>query len=511
MRRHRVRALGAAIAGRCRRTPAGEPRRRERYLGAGPPWYLTLFGRDSLISAGMLIPVDPQLAAGTSRALAAAGKGPTSTPTTAEQPGKIPHELRAEVADHGGGLVLPAGLLRHSRRDPAVDHHAPQGLALGHARRRGPGAAAEPPESAHLDAGTTRTRTATASSSTSTSPATAWPTRAGRTPTTRCSGRTARSPRRPIALCEVQGYAYAAAIAGAELLTAFGLEGADEWRRVGRRTSESASASTFWVDGYPAIALDGDEATRRRTGVQHGPPARHRASSTERRRPRSPTSGRSADLDSGFGLQNVVHGNDPVQSARLPHRQRLAARHRDGGPGPVRRRPGRGRDVVRATACSMPPKRSTTGCRSCTAEAAARRRARRRRTRCRAGRRPGQPPRRSRWLSPRWGSHRTCRTDTLDITRPRDALEVPAGVRLRLGRQLSLELTDGELTVRTHGELHRERRLDDLELMSSVQDALRAATDGDASGRCRRPGTAATVRRPRCERKRRPTASAPTA
>jgi glycogen debranching enzyme len=95
----------------------------DRYLGAGPPWYLTLFGRDSLISSGMLIPVDPGLAAGTLRALAAR-QGTKVDPESAEQPGKIPHELRAEVADHGGGLVLPAAVLRNARRDPALDHHA---------------------------------------------------------------------------------------------------------------------------------------------------------------------------------------------------------------------------------------------------------------------------------------------------------------------------------------------------------------------------------------------------
>ena len=69
----------------------------DRYLGAGPPWYLTLFGRDSLISAGMLIPVDPELAAGTLRALAN-WQGTKVDIETAEQPGKIPHELRAETA-----------------------------------------------------------------------------------------------------------------------------------------------------------------------------------------------------------------------------------------------------------------------------------------------------------------------------------------------------------------------------------------------------------------------------
>jgi glycogen debranching enzyme len=60
----------------------------------------------------------------------------------------------------------------------------------------------------------------------------------------------------PIALCEVQGYAYAAAIAGAELLTSFGLEGAEEWREWAANLRERFREA-FWVDGYPAIALDG--------------------------------------------------------------------------------------------------------------------------------------------------------------------------------------------------------------------------------------------------------------
>ena len=105
LRRQARGALGQPVA----RRPAGLQLAAgdDRYLGAGPPWYLTLFGRDSLISSGMLIPVDPELAAGTLRALAA-WQGSKVDPDSAEQPGKIPHELRAEVADHGGSLVLPA-------------------------------------------------------------------------------------------------------------------------------------------------------------------------------------------------------------------------------------------------------------------------------------------------------------------------------------------------------------------------------------------------------------------
>jgi glycogen debranching enzyme len=61
----------------------------------------------------------------------------------------------------------------------------------------------------------------------------------------------------PIALCAVQGYAYAAAVAGAELLAAFGHDAA-EWQAWAAALKERFRAA-FWVDGYPAIALDGSK------------------------------------------------------------------------------------------------------------------------------------------------------------------------------------------------------------------------------------------------------------
>jgi glycogen debranching enzyme len=79
------------------RRDADDPR--DRYLCAGSPWYLTLFGRDSLWAAHMLLPVDREIALGTLRALARR-QGTQDDPTTGEQPGKILHELRdPEVAE----------------------------------------------------------------------------------------------------------------------------------------------------------------------------------------------------------------------------------------------------------------------------------------------------------------------------------------------------------------------------------------------------------------------------
>jgi glycogen debranching enzyme len=64
----------------------------------------------------------------------------------------------------------------------------------------------------------------------------------------------------PIALCEVQGYAYEAAMAGATMLEAFGHAGADRYSSWARALATRFRAR-FWCgkgDGrYPALALDG--------------------------------------------------------------------------------------------------------------------------------------------------------------------------------------------------------------------------------------------------------------
>ncbi len=243
----------------------------DRYLGAGPPWYLTLFGRDSLISASMLLAVDPGLAAGTLRALAR-HQGTRHHVTAAEQPGKIPHELRMTTADHGGGLVLPPAYYgthdatalwvttlhrawRWGMPDDEVAALMPAVCgALDWLRDSfdtdGDGFGEYLDESGHglVNQGWKDSADAVQ-----------WP-----------DGTLATGP---IALCEVQGYAYAAATAGADLLTAFA-DAADrcptsraphdaatwlQWAAV----LKSRFRSAFWVEDehgrYPAIALDGDK------------------------------------------------------------------------------------------------------------------------------------------------------------------------------------------------------------------------------------------------------------
>ncbi len=70
--------------------PDGEPL---RVPGAGTPWFLTLFGRDSLLTSLFALPYRPGTAEATLAALAAA-QGTGHHADRLEQPGRIPHELR---------------------------------------------------------------------------------------------------------------------------------------------------------------------------------------------------------------------------------------------------------------------------------------------------------------------------------------------------------------------------------------------------------------------------------
>jgi glycogen debranching enzyme len=62
-------------------------------IAAGAPWYMTLFGRDALISSYMALPIDPTLALGVLEALAEL-QGREVDATSEEEPGRIMHETR---------------------------------------------------------------------------------------------------------------------------------------------------------------------------------------------------------------------------------------------------------------------------------------------------------------------------------------------------------------------------------------------------------------------------------
>ena len=85
-----------------------DPEHPERpVVAAGAPWFMALFGRDSLLTSWMTMLVDPDLALGTLETLARF-QGRTVDPRTEEEPGRILHEMRfGETAtlELGGGRV----------------------------------------------------------------------------------------------------------------------------------------------------------------------------------------------------------------------------------------------------------------------------------------------------------------------------------------------------------------------------------------------------------------------
>jgi glycogen debranching enzyme len=222
------------------------------FAGAGAPWYLTLFGRDSLWTATLLLPYDVGLAAGTLRTLART-QGRATDPETGEEPGKILHERRRTATPFAERLPplyygtidatpLWICLLRDAWRWglPAEEVRAllPNlEAALGWIGRHGDRFVAY-----HNPAGR------------------GLPNQGWKDSTDAVRFADGRQAIDPIALVEVQGYVHEAALAGAELLEAFDRPGAASWRAYAADLADRFRAR-FWVadaDGpFPALALDG--------------------------------------------------------------------------------------------------------------------------------------------------------------------------------------------------------------------------------------------------------------
>jgi glycogen debranching enzyme len=269
------------------------------YCAAGSPWYLTLFGRDALWSARLALPLGHELAAGTLRALAR-HQGTGHDPVTEEEPGKIPHELRPAYAP---GRLPPVYY-------GSVDATALFVVTLAEAWRWGmPEAevrAVLPAARAALAWLGTFEEFVSYRGSAERLPNQGWKDSADGvqhedgTPATR-----------PIALAEVQAYAYEAATRGADLLEAFGEDGGAHRRWAGELAERFRDR--FWLEaGYPAIALDGEgkPVDGLASNIGHLPGTGLLTPEEETR-----VAERLMELHSGWGLRTLTDraaGYDPV-------------------------------------------------------------------------------------------------------------------------------------------------------------------------------------------------------
>ncbi|HEV7624574.1 MAG TPA: glycogen debranching N-terminal domain-containing protein [Amnibacterium sp.] len=226
------------------------------FLAAGAPWFFTLFGRDSIWAARMLLPTGVEVAAGTLKVLARL-QGERTDPATGERPGGILHELRRDLNPLRSGLVLPPRyygtidatplwiLLLHDAWRAGLDDGTVRDL-LPNLRRALEWLERAVPAGGFLAYHDESGRGLANQGWKDSGDSIRW-----------SDGRLATGP---IALCEVQAYAHEAALAAVVLLTAFGAQ--DE---VARWTAWAAALRSrfrgaFWIDdaegGHPAVALD---------------------------------------------------------------------------------------------------------------------------------------------------------------------------------------------------------------------------------------------------------------
>lgn len=231
------------------------PNSDDAFYAAGLPWFFTLFGRDSLWTSRLMLPLDVTMAASTLRVLAGL-QGTTTDRDRAEQPGKILHEMRSGTLTlPGEGITLPPVYYGTVDATPLwvcllVDaSHAGMPreevkALLPHLQRAmewimvstGDGFLDYIDESGHglsnqgwKDSGDS------------------------------IQWRDGRLADGPIALCEVQGYAHEAAMGAADLYDEFGA-GDSSALRLWAGALKHRFRERFWVttvEGtYPAIALD---------------------------------------------------------------------------------------------------------------------------------------------------------------------------------------------------------------------------------------------------------------
>ena len=232
-------------------------------VAAGAPWFMALFGRDSLLTSHMMMPYAPDLSMGTLRTLARR-QGRRYNPMTEEQPGRILHEVRLGVDE---SLALGGGRIYFG----SVDATPLFVVLAGEALRWGVGTAVLRELKPAVDA------------------AVAWILGDGdldgdgfveyrrssdrgllnqgwKDSTDSMSHRSGAEARAPIALAEVQGYCYAALLAAADLGEALGGGRDPEELRARAAALKERFHDAFWTPDLECYAM-GLDADKRRLDV----------------------------------------------------------------------------------------------------------------------------------------------------------------------------------------------------------------------------------------------------
>lgn len=227
-------------------------------IAAGAPWFMTLFGRDSILTSWMALLLDPTIGLSTARALARL-QGRCDDPATEEEPGRILHEVRFSA---GTSLALADGEVYYGSVDatplfvmlvhelwrwgiplarlvdllPAVD--AALGWMAGPGDRDGDG---------YIEYQARSPRSLVNQG---------W-----KDSFDGVSFADGRLPSGPIALAEVQAYAFGAWVAGAALAAATGDQELAHARLARAEALQARFERDFWMPeaGAFAIALDGDK------------------------------------------------------------------------------------------------------------------------------------------------------------------------------------------------------------------------------------------------------------
>ena len=227
-------------------------------VAAGAPWFMTLFGRDSILTGWMALIADSTLAFSVAKALARL-QGTKIDKETDEEPGRILHEIRS--------LHTPErGLAQRSRYYGTIDATPLFVMLVAELYRWGISLDEIRPLLPAVDAaldwitnfgdidgdGFVEYQRSSPAGLVNQGWKDSWD---------GISFADGQLPKAPIALCEVQGYCYAAWLGGAELADAVGDHETANRRKVKAEQLRDRFNDAFWVDEREcyAIALDRDK------------------------------------------------------------------------------------------------------------------------------------------------------------------------------------------------------------------------------------------------------------